>query len=270
MIRKSLRNTIATKSLNLFCGIRKHGFGNLITIPSIEYGNIVYNKSDYWELMNDKQLPVIIRGLAKFWPAIHNERRKWSLDYLKQRVGDQIVTVEAYGDYMNKDMKQLLINFDGYIDFLKSGIDGHFYLAQRELEEFPMLKDDIVKPQLCNTGKSTLYRSNIWLGPSGIASPCHYDPFQNILCQVIGSKRVILFHPSQTSNLYPAIGTTQKNTSMIDMTVSCIDYQKYPLFEKCEGYEGEIHRGDGVFIPYKYWHFCQSTSISCSINFWWL
>lgn len=33
--------------------------------------------------------------------------------------------------------------------------------------------------------------------PSGSESPCHQDPFHNILCQVYGTKHVLLFPPEQ-------------------------------------------------------------------------
>ena len=112
-------------------------------------------------------------------------------------------------------------------------------------------------------------RSNIWLGPKGVASPCHYDPFHNMLCQVMGTKRVVLFDPGDTDCLYPANGTSQKNTSLID--VSSPDLNKFPLFANIKsGSETTLEPGDALFIPLKYWHYCESTSGSCSVNFWWL
>lgn len=36
----------------------------------------------------------------------------------------------------------------------------------------------------------------------GTESPCHYDPFHNIICQVYGRKEIILFHPDQNVGIY--------------------------------------------------------------------
>lgn len=133
-----------------------------------------------------------------------------------------------------------------------------------------------------------MYRKNIWFGsPQGTVSPCHYDPFQNVLCQVIGEKEVILFNPSLTSYLYPALHTVQKNTSQVD--ISRPDLTKHPLYKEVLSLVNSnkggvdlsdasylsvgrtiLYPGDAVFIPFKWWHYCKTSKLSCSINFWWL
>jgi len=160
------------------------------------------------------------------------------------------------------------------------------YLAQHNIDEIPILKDDIMIPRICNTGKGSLYRKNIWFGgPQGTVSPCHYDPFHNVLCQVIGEKEVILFDPCHTEALYPALHTVQKNTSQVD--ISRPDLMTYPLYEDIlrsietkKGIVGDaamlsigrtiLYPGDAVYIPFKWWHYCKTSKLSCSINFWWL
>ena len=39
-------------------------------------------------------------------------------------------------------------------------------------------------------------------------------------------------------NLYPAVGTVQKNTSLVD--ISSPDYEKHPLFREAKGEREEI------------------------------
>jgi len=197
---------------------------------------------------------------------------------MKAKVGNNCrIPVEFGGNYMSKNMKVLHSEFSDLIDFfekygptdIKDEKIPQIYLAQHSIEEINNLEDDIMLPTLCKTGKGQLYKKNIWLsGPIGATSPCHTDPFQNVLCQVFGEKTVILFHPNQEKYLYPAYHTVQKNTSLVDF--DDIDDTRYPLLRSAVGYVAELHPGDGLFIPKKWWHHCQSLSMNCSVNFWWL
>lgn len=242
-------------------------------------------------------LPVIIKGLINNWPAISDKERRWEdFSRLRSRVDGVIVPIEYGGDYMSPKTQFKHVDFSSLIEYLESDLQQkkshnhiikdqsntqdtlqgdikrqstHIYLAQHNLYEIPSILEDVNTPKICETGKGHLYKVNIWLGGvDGVKSPCHYDPFSNILCQVFGTKHVILFHPDQSENLYPALGTIQKNTSLVDF--SNPDLVKHPLFEKAIGYEANLNPGDGLFIPYKWWHYCQTNSLSCSVNFWWI
>lgn len=102
----------------------------------------------------------------------------------------------------------------------------------------------------------------------GSVSPCHYDPYHNVLVQVIGTKKIKRFDLKYSDYLYPAIGTLQKNTSLIDF--DCPDYNRFPLACQLQGYEVTLQEGDAIYIPKKWWHYCRADDISCSVNFWWV
>ena len=89
-----------------------------------------------------------------------------------------------------------------------------------------------------------------------------------MLCQVIGEKRVVLFHPSDIEYLYPAVHTIQKNTSLVD--IDNPDLKAFPLFSKAKPIEIILQPSDALYIPIKYFHYCASLSTNCSVNFWWL
>ena len=36
------------------------------------------------------------------------------------------------------------------------------------------------------------------------------------------------------------------------------------------GFSGVLRAGDGIYIPKGFFHYCATTSRSCSVNFWWL
>jgi hypothetical protein len=56
-------------------------------------------------------------------------------------------------------------------------------------------------------------RLNAWFGARTV-SCLHHDPDHNLLCQVVGSKSVRLYHPSESHRLYPHAGM-MSNTSQV-------------------------------------------------------
>ena len=182
------------------------------------------------------------------------------------------------------------------------------YLAQNDVPH--QLQNDIIIPSFCNSDNSTttsdiadqrsddgsasaddggrygrvglgrLYSTMLWLGPRGCVSPMHYDPLDNLLCQYVGRKRVILFEPTIASSSSSSTTTStpwhyaghdgqQSNTSPVD--VENIDAMKYPLFENHmpTPVASVLFPGDLLYIPSKWWHFVRSIDTSASANIWW-
>lgn len=84
--------------------------------------------------------------------------------------------------------------------------------------------------------RGTYEKTNFWCGTRGVISPCHQDPFYNLLCQVHGRKIVRLYPPSVgTSLLYPATGTVQKNTSTVH-NLEDVDLERYVGNERRGGH----------------------------------
>ena len=98
------------------------------------------------------QKPIIFKDLSIFKPG-----KVWTLSTLKSRLSSTRTQVEAYGDYMSPNMKMVSLNFGQFIDFIQSGKREHYYLAQRQINEFPLIEDDLVVPPICQQGKGHLY-----------------------------------------------------------------------------------------------------------------
>jgi len=178
------------------------------------------------------------------------------------------------------------------------------YLAQNEL--FPQVQNDIPLPYFCHhandprfkdVGEGKLYHTMFWMGPGNTISPLHYDPLDNLLVQVVGWKRVLLFPPNGHDNRfhggdvkrhrnggnegdsekspfegalwqYAGVDGNQYNTSAVDIEQP--DYEKYPDFALAPTpYECLLGPGDAVFIPKKWWHHVRCFEFSVSVNAWW-
>jgi len=205
---------------------------------------------------------------------------------------------------------------------------ARWYLAQHDVNSIsPVLSRELQVPSMLSLSsashasdvpaspltqalapkKLSIYRSNLWLGGhAGTASPCHFDPFHNLLVQVYGTKRVILFDPKDSCGLYPAVNTVQRNTSLIRSfehddgvgvtassatgsnsnsgaeaeagagarmnigNVSEAPPGPFPLYKSVQGFEAILQPGDALYIPFKWWHYCSTNSASCSVNWWYL
>ena len=235
--------------------------------------------------------PHVFRNFAGSWPAVSDPTRQWkNTEQLRSRLmeheEDAVVPVEFNGTYMSKDMVKQNVGFVSILDTLlaeatelkKSVVKDEryantknfmqWYLAQYELgDSSNLMREDVETPSMLNSDDYTIYRNNLWLGGhAGTVSPCHFDPFHNLLVQITGEKSVLLFDHSQAEFLYPASGV-QKNTSSIE---NCdeVDLTKFSKFADASGLATVLQPGDCLYIPKKDWHFCKTESASCSVNWW--
>lgn len=107
---------------------------------------------------------------------------------------------------------------------------------------------------------------NVWFGPQGTVSPLHFDPKDNLLCQVVGKKYLRLYAPSESAKLYPVEGLLS-NTSQVD--VEDPDLANFPQFASANYLDCVLDEGEMLYIPPRYWHFVRSLSTSISVSFWW-
>ncbi|KAJ1658178.1 hypothetical protein IWQ61_002536 [Dispira simplex] len=166
--------------------------------------------------------PFIVRDGAKDWPAL----KKWSNEYLKQRLGEQLVTVaitpNGYADAIVDDRYfvepyQTQMPFSQVIDKICSGqtntstnpssVDTHYYVQSQNgnlVGEFSPLRGDV--PGDIAFASIALDKRpdavNFWMGEASSVTSLHKDPYENIYVVVAGSKQFTLYPPTEGYVLY--------------------------------------------------------------------
>lgn len=143
--------------------------------------------------------------------------------------GRRLVPLELGHSYTASNFSQRILPFREFLSehILPSSPPITGYLAQHSLlHQIPSLAADVPVPEyvyteppppesgtpLCEKAKEdaeALPKTpdgptvNVWFGPAWTVSPLHYDPYHNLLAQVVGRKYVRLYSPHDSYRLYP-------------------------------------------------------------------
>lgn len=161
--------------------------------------------------------PVIITNATHHWKAF----KKWTNDFLRQKYGDRQVHIKMtpdgiyegvepitlWEDYKSmtipKSVREKLlfsdlvvvrpasmeINFSEFLDLMENISEGRVkdmsaYLEYSTISDyFPELADDITEMAFF-LNVLELKHLNIWLSDGNTLGKLHFDPFDNLLCQV--------------------------------------------------------------------------------------
>ncbi|XP_014482677.1 PREDICTED: lysine-specific demethylase 8 [Dinoponera quadriceps] len=279
----NLLTTIAAK-LNSYCGDESSG-ANLEEIPIdgdkindailSGFSEVAHYEEPSMESFYRKvfmpKYPAVLTGCMKHWKALALWKNP---DYLCKIAGSRTVPIEIGSRYTEEDWTQHLVSFSEFLRTHVIASDSRVgYLAQHQLfEQIPELKEDFAIPEYCSFSDDENNDVeppdiNAWFGPGGTVSPLHFDPKNNLLSQIFGYKRIILYHPDETDNLYPYNTRLLNNTAQVDPIN--LDYNKWPNFCKAKGLMCCLKPGEMLYIPPKWWHHVTALTPSFSISFWW-
>ncbi|CAF0854545.1 unnamed protein product [Brachionus calyciflorus] len=111
--------------------------------------------------------------------------------------------------------------------------------------------------------------STLWIGSKGAYTPCHYDTYgYNLVYQIHGVKRWILFSPLDSACMYPTRVPFEESTVYTQVNIKNPDLKKFKNFNKVKVYVVELSPGDVLYVPHNWWHYVESLSDSISINTW--
>ena len=229
--------------------------------------------------------PAVLRGVVEQWPAVqHGSSSAQAMcDYLLSLPqGRPVPTVTAdptvkgrfffrddmHGPNFHRSAAPLAAGLQALLTHLNNPTPPAIFV------ESAPLTDCLPSFAAANT-LSLLDRSitpRIWIG-NAVTVQTHYDFSNNIACTLAGRRRFTLFPPEQLPNLYPG----PMDITLAGVPVSMVplhrpDFVRYPRFRLAlaAARRIELNPGDGLFIPYGWWHHVESlTPFNVLVNYWW-
>ncbi|WXK34654.1 cupin-like domain-containing protein (plasmid) [Mycetohabitans rhizoxinica] len=175
------------------------------------------------------------------------------------------------------------MSFGEYLDLISDPVEGaRYYLTGDELlifngkwsPELEVLRDDFILPKYFD--EQSMNSAGLWFSAKGVRSHLHFDGggSHNLNAQITGRKYVQMYSPYQMSSLYPYYFTHFSNIGRYNFSkidVENFSKKKFPLFDGVECHEGEIKKGDLLFVPAYWYHsFKHLDEFNSNINFWWV
>ncbi|CAM1509229.1 Fc.00g029680.m01.CDS01 [Cosmosporella sp. VM-42] len=237
----------------------------MTTIPRVG----LKSEGDFQEILRNRK-PVILEGLG-----LGDCLEKWTPDYMAKRLGKtkQVIVHECQidtdkMDFNSKNFRYVTDTFGAFMDRAQRG--GRLYLRslseQKPSEvpanidkDFPLLATDFVLPPELRLVKEQLFSSvlrisgrvNMWL---------HYDVMANVYTQIRGSKRMILFPPTDVSHLAFAPGASSSSLDVFSALETSRLAATHP-------YEAMLNPGDALFLPAMWFHTATpTTDMSVAVN----
>eukprot|EP01135_Chromosphaera_perkinsii_P001324 Nk52_evm51s164 gene=Nk52_evmTU51s164 len=232
-----------------------------------------------------EEKPVILVGTNLSQTAVD----RWDVGYLEENVGQgdfdvlesDSLNFPTYDETKTRGIeeftpptKRLQMGFTQFLDKLSEGGDKKYYLQQvlndtigpnvvKDFLGFNWKWLSMIQQKL---GWGQLVSNTLLVGAQGVVTPCHYDEYHNLLAQVKGKKRFLLFGPDNFKNLYPyPVHHPCDRQSRVDFEHP--NYSKFPLFKDARAAEAVIGPGDVLYIPMYWFHHVVALSDNISVNF---
>ena len=221
------------------------------------------SKEDFYNNYVKPRKPLVIKNLAKKWPAY----QKWTMDYLKETVGD--VEVPLYNSSKADpaapiNTSNAKMQFGDYIDLIqREPTDLRIFLFD-PIKSAPKLLEDYISPTELMGGFLDKHPA-MFFGGEGSETFLHFDiDMPHIFhTHFNGKKRVLLFANKWKERLYKLPYATY---ALEDFDISNPDFKNVPALEGVEGIECFLEHGDTLFMPTGWWHYMKYLDGSFSIS----
>ncbi|XP_040213122.1 tRNA wybutosine-synthesizing protein 5 [Rana temporaria] len=246
------------------------------TIPLPRYTGIDKNRflQEIYPLRKPAVLQDLDLGVCK---------SKWTLDYMSRKGGGREVKIHVSElpqlDFIKKNFLYRSLPFDVFVHRASEDKHTDFFISEDEKyylrslgedprkdiadinRQFPELAADIKIPEFFE--KDQFFSSVFRISSPGLQLWTHYDVMDNLLIQVTGRKRVVLYSPRDAAFLY----LSGDKSEVLD--VDNPDLSTYPLFSQARRYECILEAGDVLFIPALWFHNTVAEEFGVGVNVFW-
>ncbi|XP_062312400.1 tRNA wybutosine-synthesizing protein 5 [Osmerus eperlanus] len=222
--------------------------------------------------------PALLRGVC-LGPCLE----RWTVEYLKQIGGNRDVKVHVSTlprmDFLGKNFVYRTLPFAEFVKRAAETKHSDFFLSEDEWyylrtlgedsrkdaadlgKQFPVLVQDFHIPQVFQPDQ--FFSSVFRISSPGLQLWTHYDVMDNLLAQVTGRKRVVLFSPQDALHLYLSGDKSQV------LDIDSPDLERFPEFVKACRYECVLEPGDLLFIPALWFHNTLALEFGVGVNVFW-
>ena len=211
---------------------------------------------DFKKKYYDPLVPVVIRDLAKHWPAY----TKWNWDFFKALLGDELVGLynnvksDAYTPVNTADD---YMKFGDYIDMIRLGPSEWRIFLFNLFEHAPSILQDFQWPESFSRSFVKKFPM-LFTGGQGSVTHMHFDMDLSHIFHThfMGKKRILLFPHEEQHKLYrkPWEVLSLVNFEKYYYNENKLDLERFPALRLAKGYELILNHGETLFMPAGYWH----------------
>ncbi|WCT75247.1 cupin-like domain-containing protein [Sphingomonas naphthae] len=208
--------------------------------------------------------PVVIRGAMAGWPAL----AKWTPAYLAETVGAAEIEYQGgrsgAADFeLAKDRHRQRMPFDRYMAMIAREPGNDAYItaynnAGNSAALAPLMADLGDLPRYLTPASGMM-----WIGPADTFTPLHFDLTNNLLAQIVGTKRILLAPPSETGRLHNRRHVFSDVHDLADPA----RLANYPSAKAVRHFTVDLAAGDLLYIPIGWWHQVRSLSFSVMLTY---
>ncbi|KAI4877965.1 hypothetical protein NFI96_020743 [Prochilodus magdalenae] len=239
--------------------------------------------------------PAVLRGVP-LGPCVE----KWTVDYLAEKGGDKDVKIHVSSvpqmDFLHKNFIYRTLPFGEFVRRAAAAEHPEFFISKDESyylrslgedarkvtlpvllydlcssfgsqepadlkKQFPELAGDFHVPPFFEPDR--FFSSVFRISSPGLQLWTHYDVMDNVLAQVSGRKRVVLYSPQDALHLY----LSGDKSEVLD--IDSPDLEQFPDFVKARRYECVLEPGDLLFIPALWFHNTLALEFGVGVNIFW-
>lgn len=239
----------------------------------------ITSQEEFMVKVQSRRKPAIIKGIE-----LGECCKSWSAEYLINKIGHLDtkihVSAESKMDFLSKNFLYKTLSMAETIKRASRDKQDNYFIQPNEYyylrslsserrgrevsdvrKQFPQIAKDIQIPSFFHP--DDFFSSVLRVSSKGIQLWTHYDIMDNLLIQIQGRKRVVLFDPADVNFLY------MKGDKSQVLDIDNPDLEVFPEFAKAKKFTCVMEPGDVLFIPALWFHNTLALSYGVAVNVFW-